>query len=351
MSFFLLALFAAAPPENAPRAVFADKEEWAVEWFALSPDGLLLFTSNGRELICAWDLATGKKLAPFRCPERTSIEKVPGLSQDGKTLVTACGHHWNAKEEMVIRVMVWDVATREEKFHFDLLPRKGPALWKIKVSPDARKLAAYNYFSETILLYDITAQKQTGLLKIPKFAHPSRLAFSPDGQLVATGHDTGAVELWDGATGKPVATLAAHIGNVLSLAFSADGKTLASGGRDKTVYLWDVPTRKRKGDLNAPTLIGEFRALAFSPDGKTLATAGRIKRPDEGRDAGCFVLWNLETGQPRDDFRLPAVSVGHWAKMQFSPDGKTLATCDVLPGNYRGVQLWDVPERKPRPKP
>jgi WD40 repeat protein len=67
------------------------------------------------------------------------------------------------------------------------------------------------------------------------------VAFSPDGQIVASGSDDKTIKLWDLQTGLEIATLSGHESYVESVAFSPDGKTLVSGGYDKTVKVWQVP--------------------------------------------------------------------------------------------------------------
>jgi WD40 repeat protein len=52
------------------------------------------------------------------------------------------------------------------------------------------------------------------------------------------------IKLWEAATGKLLATLQGHTGNVYSVAWSPDGKTLASAPDDRTVKLWDVAAGK-----------------------------------------------------------------------------------------------------------
>jgi WD40 repeat protein len=64
------------------------------------------------------------------------------------------------------------------------------------------------------------------------------VAFSPDGTLLASAGDDGAVRLWDAATGVPVRTLTGHSGCVLAVAFSPDEALLASAGDDGAVRLW-----------------------------------------------------------------------------------------------------------------
>ncbi|MFM6026615.1 MAG: hypothetical protein ACKPER_27480, partial [Dolichospermum sp.] len=55
------------------------------------------------------------------------------------------------------------------------------------------------------------------------------LAYSPDGQTLASGSDDKTIKLWNTRTGNLLQTLTGHSDSVLSLAYSPDGQTLASG--------------------------------------------------------------------------------------------------------------------------
>ena len=97
------------------------------------------------------------------------------------------------------------------------------------------------------------------------------VAFSPDGQLVASASDDRTVRLWDARTGAERRTLAGHSGSVSAVTFSPDGQLVASASYDGTVRLWDTRTGAERHTLAGHS--GSVNAVAFSPDGRLVASA------------------------------------------------------------------------------
>jgi len=150
-----------------------------------------------------------------------------------------------------------------------------------------------------------------------------RLAFSPDGRLVASDGDGGRIVIWEVSTGRKRMTLTKHSLPVCAVAFSPDGNLLASAGMDRKIILWEFPTANVRAVYYVRDRVG---SIAFSPDGKTLASAIADKTVD---------LWDIESPKERTTIRP---HIGDIFDIAFSPDGTMLG----LAGPDNPVVLWDV---------
>ena len=129
-------------------------------------------------------------------------------------------------------------------------------------------------------------------------------------------------ELRAGGSNNPTATLAGHNKAINTVAFSPAGDLLATGSSDTTIRLWDLDKQRAVAALTGHT--SKVHCVAFSPDGRTLASGG---------NDGTLRLWNLLLN------KQVAVFQGHrsaiW-KVAFSPDGQTLASTSL----DATIRLW-----------
>lgn len=149
-----------------------------------------------------------------------------------------------------------------------------------------------------------------------------RIAWSPDGQTLASTNNDGTVRLWDVRTGQLRRALNDYTHISVGLAWSPDGQTLALGGSDGTIQLWNVDSPVAHGVSREDWYA--ILSIGWSPGRASLVL---------GNTAGHARLW--EMGPAKRSFTLgwgnkPCTGVA------WSPDGQTIAF-----GENRSIHLWD----------
>ena len=70
------------------------------------------------------------------------------------------------------------------------------------------------------------------------------VAFSPDGQRIASAGLDQSVRIWNADSGDLTEMLTGHTERVYSIAFSPDGQRIVTGSADKTIRMWDLAKSK-----------------------------------------------------------------------------------------------------------
>lgn len=199
----------------------------------------------------------------------------------------------------------------------------------------------------------------------------SAMAFSPDGQfLVVTMQNSAQINIWSVQSG----TLLRQINNsatVSHLAFSSDGQWLATAQVDRSLALWRMDNGQLQVRLNQTAVVTSLQFSSHEQsNGQYLLTASQgnvvqwklithstqtvtlqsmkslthshpvrlMSVSSQGRwigtvsEDGKARLWNSSTGQLIRVFQATSLS-----QIQFSPDDRTFVIADS-----EAVQLWDI---------
>ena len=312
-------LWDVADPAQPQRLDTVDVGSNTVFSVAFNRVGNILASSGTDGTIQLWDVADPASARPLGRPLRNT-ENVYSVafSPDGRTLATG-GYDGT--------IRLWNVA---DPAHPQALgqPLAGNAgtVYSLAFSPDGRSLASAND-NGTALLWNLPRTVLTGGTGAIR-----SVAVSPDGRTLAGGY-VGYVALWDVADPthpRPLGQLPLTTGTVYSMAFSPNGQILATGGYDGHVRLWNMADPAHPTPLGQSMIpSGSIYSVAFSPNGRTLAAGG-------GDDYVGF--WNVADPAHPTPLGQPAIPAGIVYSVAFSPNGRTLATGD----DAGGLTLWNM---------
>jgi WD40 repeat protein len=233
-------------------------------------------------LVTGFDLATRKARFQRRVDAPDTLFAV---SHDGTLLAFPHdkGGHFTERSSGDGPVRVVSPATGERLLIPDVKRQTRP----IAFSPDGRLLATNTFdvlppkagerFGEvrnTLRLWELESAGE--LLALPSILR-AKVAFTPDGAVMALTAPSDELQLWDLRRGKELRRFRGLGGEVTSLELSPDGRRLVSGVENATLLVWDVAGLKQEKPprLGARALAKAWADLAGAPK-KAFAARGAL---------------------------------------------------------------------------
>ena len=303
-----------------------------IRGLAFNTKGTLLVAGSSDNHAWLWDAQTGEFLA--KSADRNEgghINTVSGVAfNPDKNKDQVATVSWDNT------VKIWNLIQKGSTWSFsrtDTLAGHTNSIWAVAYSPDGQHLASGSS-DTTVILWDLGQISQIGFHLAQMQGETWALTASSDGKQLAAGDEAGNIRIWnfDGVHFSDPINIT-HEGGVLTLAYSHDNKWLASAGYDKSIRVWNTQTGEEAWHIDKAH-DDQIWQVMFSPNDQWLASVSY--------DATAKI-WDTSTqehGQvgitliPND----PAQKDDRLFTLTFNKDGTKL----LVAGYASNIYVWDV---------
>lgn len=256
---------------------------------AFSPNGETLASKSRDKTLCCWDVATGALKRTIQCHDG-GVSAI-AFSPDNRMLLLATfGNPILGKR-----------TKRRDDYRITYIP----------LSPDSGTPQAVR--GNRMVRLNRPSLVNKGYDDVTAFA------FSSDCKTLASGLNSGLIQLWDATTGTCRHTIKGHDNKIEAIAISPDGTIIASGYM-RNLRLCDTATGAPLKEFHWER--GFLKAIAFCLDGEKLIL-GLVGFENQLYDPAMGTLVSTSMGE-----NDPLIAI--------SPDNKILASADVK------IRLWDA---------
>jgi hypothetical protein len=288
-----------------------DAHQDAVTKLVINDEQNYLFSVSWDKTLKIWDLKTGGIINSIAAHDQGILT----LAGNGQLVVTGGFDQ---------QIKLWSIDNKESVSlkQEQILTNHSGSIHDLVIAANKKILISGSY-DQTIKQWDLqTGQKITSSLDESGAIYA--IAIHEDSQLIVSGSGDGTVSLWKLQTGESLGKLAGNICSVQSLAISQDGQFVAAGCIDGTIKLWQFPqTEKPLHTLNAHD--GQVMSLVFDPNNLLFS----------GGAEGTIKIWHKDSEQPL------AVILEHDQRilcLALNQSGNLLVS-----GNLQGViKIWQL---------